>query len=221
MISKEDVGKGYDKIAEKIFVSDDFYNEVLDIEPDWHGDILEAGVGQGVVLANIVRRGKNKIHSITGIDLSDRLLEMAQNLLPQAKIIKEDIEAMSFPDASFDFVVMVDTLQYLQDFGKALREVKRVLRPRGKLIVTVPNKKWILFDSYIKKRKNIQPVEDHFFDFDEMKRLLTQHGFKIINYRGADALRFYGHRHRLERMLARFFPFLHKRMKKIVFRCTM
>ena len=127
---------------------------------------------------------------------------------------------MSFVDASFDFVVMVDTFQYLQDFGGALYEIKRVLRPGGKFIVTVPNKKWILFDSYIKKRKNIQPVEDHFFDFNEMKSLLTEHGFKILNYQGADALRFYGRRHQWERLLARVVPYLHKRMKKIVFRCT-
>ena len=116
MITKEEIGKGYDKIAEKIYVSEDFYNEVLDIEPDFKGDILEAGVGQGVVLANIARRGGKNICSLTGIDLSDRLLEMAKKLLPQAKIIKADVEAMSFVDASFDFVVMVDTFQYLQDF---------------------------------------------------------------------------------------------------------
>ncbi|MEK9175438.1 MAG: class I SAM-dependent methyltransferase [Patescibacteria group bacterium] len=221
MITKDEIGKGYDKIAEKIYVSDDFYNEVLDIEPNFKGDILEAGVGQGVVLDNITHRGDKNIHSLTGIDLSDRLLEMARILLPQAAILKADIERMPFDDASFDFVIMVDTFQYLQDFESALCEVRRVLRSDGKFIVTVPNKKWILFKSYITLRKNIQPVEDYFFDFDEMKNLLTSHGFKIINYRGADALRFYGRRHQWERILAHFLPFLHKRMKKIVFRCTM
>ena len=53
MISKEDIGKGYDTIAERIFVSDAFYNEVLDIEAGFYGDVLEAGVGQGVVLKKI------------------------------------------------------------------------------------------------------------------------------------------------------------------------
>ena len=218
MITKEEIGKGYDKIAEKIFVSDDFYNEVLDIEPDFHGDILEPGVGQGVVLEHIARRGGDKIKSLTGIDLSDRLLEMAKKRLPGATILKGDVESMPFAGWSFDLVVMVDTFQYLLDFDAALREIKRVLRPRGTLIVTVPNKKWILFKSYIVKRKNIQPVDDHFFDFAEMKDLLEHHGFKIIDYRGADALRFYGRRHRWEILLAKVFPFLNKHMKKIVFK---
>ena len=145
MITKEEIGKGYDKIAEKVYVSEDFYNEVLDIEPNFNGDILEAGVGQGVVLANIVRRGCKNIHSLTGIDLSDRLLEMARTLLPQATILKADIEAMPFADALFDFVIMVDTFQYLQDFESALDEVRRVLRQGGKFIVAVSNKRWILF----------------------------------------------------------------------------
>lgn len=218
MITKEEIGKGYDKIAEKIFVSDDFYNEVLDIEQDFRGDILEPGVGQGVVLAHIARRGGGKIKSLTGIDLSDRLLEMAKKRLPSANILKADAEAMPFADHSFDMVVMIDTFQYLLDFDAALREIKRVLRPRGIFIVTVPNKKWILFKSYIARRKNIQPVDDHFFDFDEMKVLLQRHGFKIVGYRGVDALRFYGRRHRWEIWLAKIFPFLNKRMKKIVFR---
>ena len=220
MITKEEIGKGYDKIAEKIFVSDDFYNEVLDVESNFHGDILEAGVGQGVVLENIARRGSAHIQSLTGIDLSERLIAMASARMPKARILKADVEAMPFADCSFDFVVMVDTFQYLQNFDAALAEIKRVLKPQGIFLVTVPNKKWILFQSYIARRKNIQPVEDRFFDFDEMKNLLTQHGFEILNYRGADAFRFYGARHRWERVIAKFLPFLQKRMKKIVFRAT-
>lgn len=220
MITKEEIGLGYDKIAEKVYVSEEFYNEVLDIEPDWRGNVLEAGVGQGVVLKNIQKRGGERINSLTGIDLSDRLIAMARNLVPEAKILKADIEQMPFPNDSFDFVVMVDTFQYLLDFDKTLQEVKRVLRPGGKFIVTVPNKKWILFNRYIKARKNIQPVEDHFFDFKEMKQLLEEGGFKIMDYRGADALRFYGWKHKIDRLAAFFLPFLHKRMKKIIFRAV-
>ncbi|MBI3046041.1 MAG: class I SAM-dependent methyltransferase [Candidatus Harrisonbacteria bacterium] len=218
IVTKKDIGEGYDAIAEKMRLPEEFYNEVLDIEPDWHGDILEAGVGQGVVLKNIQKRGGRNIRSLTGIDLSERLIAMAKSLVPEAKILKADIEQMPFPDNSFDFVVMVDVFPYLLDFDKALEEVRRVLRPSGIFIVTVPNKNWILFDRYIKARKNIQPVDDRFFDFEEMKELLERNGFAVADYKGADALRFYGWKHKLDRLAAFFLSFLHKRMKKIVFR---
>lgn len=220
IVTKKDIEAGYDAVAAKMFVSTDFYNEVLDTAEIFSGDILEVGVGQGPVLELIKKRGGNAIKSLTGLDLSDKLLAMARVRLPEVQLVKGDAEAMPFEDKSFDMVVMVDVFQYLLDFNKALEEVKRVLRPGGKFLVSVPNKKWILFKSYIVKRKNIQPVEDHFFDFQEMKNLLRTNGFNIVRMRGADALRFYGRRHKVEKLVAVIFPFLNRYMKKMVFVST-
>lgn len=218
IVTKKDIAEGYDAIAEKMRLPKEFYNEVLDIEPDFHGDILEGGVGQGWVLKNILKRGGKRISSLTGIDLSERLMAMSRKNIPEARIIKGDIEATPFPNDAFDFVVIVDVFPYLLNFDKALQEVKRILRPSGIFIVTAPNKKWILFDRYIKARKNIQPVDDRFFDFEEMKELLERNGFAVVNYKGADALRFYGWKHKLDQWAVKLLPFLQKRMKKIVFR---
>lgn len=219
IVTKKDIEAGYDAIAEKMYVSEDYYDDMLAIEKDFRGDVLEIGVGQGVVLKKISERGGNRIKSLTGIDLSGRLLEMAKKTIPQARLVKGDAEGMPFPDNSFDFAVMIGVFPYLLDVDKALSEVKRVLRPDGKLIVTVPNRKWILFGSYIKNRKNIQPVDDRFFDFEEMKKLLEECGFRVVDYRGADALRFYGWKHIFDRLAVAVLPFLQKRMKHLVFKC--
>ncbi|MEK7149044.1 MAG: class I SAM-dependent methyltransferase [Patescibacteria group bacterium] len=219
IVTKEDIARGYDAIAEKVFVSDDFYREVLGIEKNFSGDILEVGVGQGVVLKYIRERGRN-IRSLTGLDLSDRLIEMARKNVPSAHIVKGDAEDMPFSNASFDIVVMVDVFQYLIDVDKALSEVHRVLRKGGSFIVTVPNRDWILFKRYIKNRKNIQPVEDRFFNFNEMAELLSSYGFSIASYRGADAFRFYAPYHRYESWLSVVIPWMRKRMKKITFKAV-
>jgi ubiquinone/menaquinone biosynthesis C-methylase UbiE len=219
-ITKEEIGQGYDTIAEKIYVSDDFYNEALSTVHNWHGRILEGGVGQGVVLANILKRGRTNIDQLYGVDLSQKLLEIARVNVPEAELALGDVEDLSFQDNFFDFVVMVDTFQYLQDFDKALSETKRVLKIGGQFVVTVPNKDWLLFEGYIERRKNIQPVDDHFFTYEEMKNLLERHGFRILQYKGIDALRFYGWKHKLiDRLLAFVIPSLNKKMKKIIFIC--
>ena len=174
VITKEEIGKGYDKIAEKIYVSDEFYNEVMAIEKNWQGAVLDAGCGQGPVLFALAKRNfqfsifnfqKLKITRLVGIDISDKLLEMARKRVPEAEIIKADIDAMPFAENSFDFVVMVDVFQYLCQnhelhelsspdldktlrsgfdnscgFSRALKEINRVLKPGGKFIITAPNK---------------------------------------------------------------------------------
>lgn len=221
IITKKDIEMGYDAVAEKMFVSPQFYEEVLAIQSNFYGDILEPGVGQGVVLKYIKdKTKKGNIRTLTGLDLSSRLLDMARIAIPEADLIKGDAEAMPFEDNSFDFVVMVNVFAYLLDFDKGLEEIRRVLRPSGIFIVTAPNKKWLLFKEYIKRRKNIQPIDDHFFDYQEMNTLLGKHHFQIIDFRGADCFRFYGWKHRYELMLARIFPIMHQHMKHMVFCCS-
>jgi GT2 family glycosyltransferase/ubiquinone/menaquinone biosynthesis C-methylase UbiE len=50
----------------------------------------------------------------------------------------EDVERLSFPDASFDLVVSNDVLEHVDEPRKALAEILRVLRPGGTLLMTIP-----------------------------------------------------------------------------------
>jgi SAM-dependent methyltransferase len=51
---------------------------------------------------------------------------------------EEDLAALSFGDASFDLVLTSDTLEHVPDWRRALRETRRVLRPGGRHVFTVP-----------------------------------------------------------------------------------
>jgi SAM-dependent methyltransferase len=51
---------------------------------------------------------------------------------------QEDLQALSYPDASFDLVLTADTLEHVPDPWTALRETRRVLRPGGRHVFTVP-----------------------------------------------------------------------------------
>jgi SAM-dependent methyltransferase len=84
------------------------------------------------VVAELRRRG----YAVAGVDGSAKMLEHARALNPGAEVRQADVEALPFPDASFDFVLCVEVLRYLPGPGACLREMARVLRPGGVCLAT-------------------------------------------------------------------------------------
>ncbi len=94
--------------------------------------LLDAGCGAGLLalLANL--RGAQ----VSALDASPGLLAIARQRLPAADVREGDLEALPFADASFDAVAAVNSLFYAEDMVAAMRELVRVVRPGGRLIVT-------------------------------------------------------------------------------------
>jgi SAM-dependent methyltransferase len=55
--------------------------------------------------------------------------------------------AMTFPNDYFDTIVTIETLEHVQDLDGAAREICRVLKPGGELLITVPNR-WFPFENH-------------------------------------------------------------------------
>ena len=78
---------------------------------------------------------------ITGIDISDGMLEIGrakikkQGLENTIELINGDSEAIIFPDDSFDAVIVAFGVRNFEHLEKGLNEIKRVLKPGGKLVV--------------------------------------------------------------------------------------
>ena len=73
---------------------------------------------------------------ITGIDLSDALLKIARERNPSATLLNQDMENLPFRDKSFDLVTGFNSFQYAEDFMKVLKEIRRVLKDDGKLVIS-------------------------------------------------------------------------------------
>lgn len=58
--------------------------------------------------------------------------------LTHAEYPEQDIQALTYADASFDLVLTSETLEHVVDFRRALAETRRVLRPGGRHVFTVP-----------------------------------------------------------------------------------
>jgi SAM-dependent methyltransferase len=97
--------------------------------------ILDAGCGAGPLLAALRDRGA----IVTGIDKSAGMAELARRRLgDDADLLVAELGGpLPFPDCTFDDVTASLVLHYLEDWGPALAELRRVLRPGGRLIASV------------------------------------------------------------------------------------
>lgn len=94
--------------------------------------LLDVGCGTGPHLVDLRARG----YDAAGVDASEEMLAHARSLNPGADLRQADIDALPFPDASFDYVLCVEVLRYLPDPMPCIREMARVLRPGGTALVT-------------------------------------------------------------------------------------
>jgi SAM-dependent methyltransferase len=95
-------------------------------------DILDAGCGSGRNLVELATFGQ-----VTGLEPSRASVEVARSR-GIGTIVESGIERMPFEPESFDLVVSLDVIEHVGDHVGALRELRRVTRPGGRLLVTVP-----------------------------------------------------------------------------------
>ncbi len=105
-------------------------------------DVLEIGVGHGTHAQLLAQTAK----SFTGIDLTEAAQISTARRFDQmnlsGKILQMDAEAMSFPDASFDFIWSWGVIHHSADTRRVLGEMNRVLRPGGRATVMVYHRNW-------------------------------------------------------------------------------
>jgi ubiquinone/menaquinone biosynthesis C-methylase UbiE len=94
--------------------------------------LVDLGCGTGYYMAEMRARG----FSVTGVDASEEMLAKARQNNPGADLRSGTLDALPFPDGSFDVLLCVEVLRYIPDPRNAIREMARVLRPGGAAFVT-------------------------------------------------------------------------------------
>jgi ubiquinone/menaquinone biosynthesis C-methylase UbiE len=102
--------------------------------------VLDAACGTGIVTRVAIQRYGNLGH-VVGVDLNAGMLDVARAHTPATRIPitwqQADVCALPFPGGCFEVVLCQQGLQFSPDSGVALREVRRVLGPGGRLAFTV------------------------------------------------------------------------------------
>lgn len=94
---------------------------------------LDLGVGDGRVAALL------RPQRLTGADVSRVALDRARRRLPGAELVLvAPDEPLPFADNQFDLVTCIETVEHIRDVQLALSEIRRVLRPGGRLALTTP-----------------------------------------------------------------------------------
>ncbi|HKK00594.1 MAG TPA: methyltransferase domain-containing protein [Desulfuromonadales bacterium] len=102
--------------------------------------VLDVACGTGVV-ARLAAEAVGKGGVVAGLDVNPGMLAVARSIAdPEAGIKwhEASVESMPFPDASFDVVLCQMGLQFVSDKQAALKEMRRVLAPGGRLVFNVP-----------------------------------------------------------------------------------
>lgn len=100
--------------------------------PAGYSVILESGCGPGNFLTRLKRYGK----VVVGMEIIFEPLRKAESL--GHRVLNADASSYPLRDGSVDLIVMVDVLEHIKDEKKALSEAKRILRPGGHLLLSVP-----------------------------------------------------------------------------------
>jgi SAM-dependent methyltransferase len=100
-----------------------------------HGSLLDAGCGTGGFLAWAAENGA--FTRLCGIDLSAEAVGLAREAVPAAELHAAPLDRIPFGDEEFDLAVSLDVLQHVPEglVDTSLKELRRVLRPGGALLV--------------------------------------------------------------------------------------
>jgi len=140
--------------------------------------ILDCGCG----IATTCKLLAEDHDSVFGFDLRFDALKSAPGENNNIKIITSDAHAIGFKDESFDIVICKGTLHHLAEPHKAIKEIYRILKKEGTLLISEPCRDNFIWRNigliYTKYSKHFDSRHRLFYA-GELMEMLSQNGFKI------------------------------------------
>lgn len=148
----------------------------LDLQPE--DELLEVGCGSAVLLAEHA----SAVRYVAGLDASEIQVQMARERLAEriaagtAKVVLGDAMALPWEDGRFSVIGCLNCLKFVPDPPKALREMHRVLRPEGRLVLTIDKQsdKW-------GRSNEVDAMGQWQWGIDDCRRMVEEAGFAGVS----------------------------------------
>ena len=139
-------------------------------------ELLDVACGPGLLLKAAELRGVRG----SGVDISAAAVEMAGELVPNARVLESNAEELPFEDDSFDFITCIGAVERFLDRERVLGEMRRVARPTARFCFMVRNAHtldWILWKQWLGMR-NVEGHQDA-ASLDAWSAFFEANGFAI------------------------------------------
>lgn len=119
-----------------------FYHQLVSAATDLGVDlagksILDIGTCSGYLLRIVKERHPET--TVTGTDYYEECVRLSAALVPDAKVFQSSIDDLKGSDESYDVIFCTEVLEHIVDTETQIPTMLELIRPRGALIVTVPN----------------------------------------------------------------------------------
>ncbi len=156
--------------------------EELDVRP---GDrVLDLGCGSGQFSLPMLKRG----YRMVSADLDAPRLKLFHELGSKDGLkgcpTRTDAAKLAFETACFDAVVCREMLEHIIDPAPVMDEIRRVLKPGGKLCVTVPSSRTERWFQWVNPEWLEMAGHVHVYSRKELTRVLEAGGFHVVDVRG-------------------------------------
>jgi len=169
----------YKTIGTPNFIRRIEWRKMLDwLEPKEAERILDVACGGGVLSLKIAEKGCE----VCGIETSEHAIKYAKRLAKREKIACEFVvgnaEDLPYPDEYFDKIVCSSSLEHFKEDIKALKEMHRVLKPDGKVVLTTDSFTYPISDE-LKKRHRKTCYVVNYYTPEKLKERFEIAGFEM------------------------------------------
>ena len=148
------------------------------------GRVLDVGCGDGFFTAKILQRFNLK--NVYGLDISSKAVDLARLKHPEINFQQSALNHIPEETNSIDSITMIEVIEHLVDIEGTLKELFRVMKPGGILLITTTDFNWLkqVIIAIFFFEKYFYPTNPHirFFKKSTLADILSKNGFSIIKY---------------------------------------